>query len=111
MWRAVQVPRLQSVVRDRRANWAQSIATLEAAKTFGARVTKTSIMLGCGESIEEVQETLKLLRASGASLYPIFMLRCRVNFPSLLNRQSNFAPSIDESTCSCLICVCPSQRS
>ena len=73
----MQVPRLQSVVRDRRANWAQSIATLEAAKTFGARVTKTSIMLGCGESIEEVQETLKLLRASGASMYPIVMLKCR----------------------------------
>lgn len=64
----LQVPRLQSVVRDRRANWAQSIATLEAAKSFGARVTKTSIMLGCGESVEEVKETLQLLRASGASL-------------------------------------------
>lgn len=29
---------------------------------MGARVTKTSIMLGCGESAEEVVATLRLLR-------------------------------------------------
>ena len=56
------VPRLQSVVRDRRANWEQSIAMLRAAKEAGMRVTKTSIMLGCGETKEEVMETLQLLR-------------------------------------------------
>ena len=61
-----QTPRLQSVVRDRRANWEQSIATLRAAKEFGAHVTKTSIMLGCGEEQEEVHETLRLLRDNGA---------------------------------------------
>jgi hypothetical protein len=48
---APQVERLQGVVRDRRANWAQSLATLRAAKAAGARVTKTSIMLGLGASI------------------------------------------------------------
>ena len=48
------VPELQSVVRDRRANWAQSIATLKAAKEAGMKVTKTSIMLGCGETDAEV---------------------------------------------------------
>jgi lipoic acid synthetase len=48
------VERLQSVVRDRRANWAQSLAVLRAAKEHGVRVTKTSIMLGCGEDKEEV---------------------------------------------------------
>ena len=62
----VQVPRLQSTVRDRRANWEQSLATLRAAKTFGARVTKTSVMLGCGESPDEVLEALRLLRENGA---------------------------------------------
>lgn len=56
------VPRLQSVVRDRRANWDQSISTLRAAKAAGARVTKTSIMLGCGESPEEVLQAMRLLR-------------------------------------------------
>ena len=61
-----QVPRLQSTVRDRRANWEQSLATLRAAKTFGARVTKTSVMLGCGESPDEVLEALRLLRENGA---------------------------------------------
>ena len=60
------MPRLQSTVRDRRANWEQSLATLRAAKTFGARVTKTSVMLGCGESPEEVLEALRLLRENGA---------------------------------------------
>lgn len=48
------VPELQAVVRDRRANWPQSIATLKAAKAAGMRVTKTSMMLGCGETQEEV---------------------------------------------------------
>jgi lipoic acid synthetase len=56
------VERLQGVVRDRRAGWAQSLGVLAAAKQAGARVTKTSIMLGCGETPEEVVETLKTLR-------------------------------------------------
>jgi lipoic acid synthetase len=56
------VPRLQGVVRDRRANWPQSIAALRAAKAAGARVTKTSIMLGCGEAPAEVLEAMRLLR-------------------------------------------------
>jgi lipoyl synthase len=60
-----QVERLQSTVRDRRANWNQSIAVLEAAKMFGARITKTSIMLGCGEKPEEVLATLQALRKAG----------------------------------------------
>lgn len=56
------VPRLQGVVRDRRANWEQSLGVLRAAKEAGARVTKTSIMLGCGERPDEVVEALKILR-------------------------------------------------
>lgn len=52
------VPELQSMVRDRRANWDQSIATLRAAKEAGMKVTKTSIMLGCGETTTEVQPRL-----------------------------------------------------
>ena len=63
---APQVERLQGVVRDRRANWAQSLATLRAAKAAGARVTKTSIMLGCGERPAEVVAALQELRDNGA---------------------------------------------
>jgi lipoate synthase len=60
------VERLQGVVRDQRANWAQSIATLEAAKAAGVRVTKTSLMLGCGEAPHEVVAALRALRDAGA---------------------------------------------
>lgn len=49
------VPRLQSVVRDRRANWQQSLGVLAAAKDAGVGITKTSIMLGCGEHKDEVR--------------------------------------------------------
>jgi len=64
------VPRLQSTVRDRRANWAQSVSTLVAAKAAAKAagnerlVTKTSIMLGVGEEPAEVLEALHLLRAA-----------------------------------------------
>ena len=67
-------------MRDRRANWEQSLATLRAAKTFGARVTKTSIMLGCGESADEVLEALRLLRENGAphAATPSVAVCCRL---------------------------------
>ena len=78
-----QVPRLQSVVRDRRANWEQSLATLRAAKGLGARVTKTSIMLGCGESADEVLEALRLLRENlASSTFPQRCCACRSCFSS-----------------------------
>lgn len=48
------VERLQRVVRDRRANWRQSLGVLTAAKEAGVQITKTSIMLGCGEEKDEV---------------------------------------------------------
>ena len=64
----MQVPRLQRAVRDRRANWEQSLATLRAAKAHGARVTKTSLMLGCGESAAEVVDAMHAIRAAGARL-------------------------------------------
>lgn len=56
------VPRLQGVVRDRRANWEQSLGVLRGAKAAGVQVTKTSIMLGCGETPDEVVAALKILR-------------------------------------------------
>ena len=62
------VPRLQASVRDRRAGWDQSVATLVAAKAAGARLTKTSLMLGCGETREEVLDALARLRAAGVDV-------------------------------------------
>lgn len=54
------VQRLQPVVRDRRAGYAQSLNVLERAKTICPDVvTKTSIMLGVGESDAEVRQTMQ----------------------------------------------------
>lgn len=61
------VPRLQHIVRDRRANWEQSLRVLRAAKDH-VPLTKTSLMLGCGESREEVLEALALLREAGVDV-------------------------------------------
>lgn len=62
------VPRLTPAVRDRRAGWDQSVAVLRAAKRYGSRVTKTSIMLGCGEEPHEVVEALRELRDAGVDV-------------------------------------------
>ena len=62
----LQVQRLQPTVRDRRAGWQQSLSALQLAKDSGARLTKTSIMLGCGEQPAEVLDTFKALRDHGA---------------------------------------------
>lgn len=52
------VERLQPVVRDRRAGYKQSMAVLEQAKRDGI-VTKTSLMLGVGESEREIRQTMQ----------------------------------------------------
>lgn len=62
------VRRLTPLVRDRRAAYEQSLAVLRAYKAAGAKVTKTSIMVGFGETEAEVLETLKDLRAAGVDI-------------------------------------------
>jgi len=58
------VKRLQSFVRDPRAGYEQSLSTLKHAKTVKPDLyTKTSLMLGLGETDEEVIQTMKDLRA------------------------------------------------
>ncbi|OEU12380.1 lipoic acid synthetase [Fragilariopsis cylindrus CCMP1102] len=57
------VKRLTSKVRDRRANYDQSLAVLKYAKNVGNCITKTSLMLGLGETEEDLMETLHDLRA------------------------------------------------
>jgi lipoyl synthase len=57
-------------VRDRRASYDGSLAVLRDARTNGGReqVTKSSIMLGLGESDAEVEATLADLRSSDVDL-------------------------------------------
>ena len=66
------VERLQPFVRDKRANYRQSMGVLEAAKRLapeGQRMyTKSSIMLGLGETDEEVLQTMDDLRAVGVDV-------------------------------------------
>lgn len=58
------VERLQKFVRDSRAGYKQSLSTLEHAKKAQPGLyTKTSLMLGLGETDEEVIQTMKDLRA------------------------------------------------
>ncbi|MCB0355470.1 MAG: lipoyl synthase [Bdellovibrionales bacterium] len=57
------VRRLQQKVRDPRANYEQSLAVLKVAKELNPeRYTKTSIMLGLGETADEIKECLEDLR-------------------------------------------------
>ncbi|KAJ3132644.1 3-hydroxy-3-methylglutaryl-coenzyme A (HMG-CoA) reductase isozyme [Physocladia obscura] len=57
------VENLQHIVRDRRASFKQSLSVLERAKAAKpSLVTKTSMMLGLGETDEEVLHALKALR-------------------------------------------------
>lgn len=63
------VRRLQSSVRDRRAGYQQSLFVLKTAKEVRPELhTKSSIMLGLGETEEEVLETLRDLRAVGVEI-------------------------------------------
>lgn len=60
------VEALQRAVRDHRANFKQSISVLvEAKKAQPGLITKTSIMLGLGETDEQVESALRDLRAAG----------------------------------------------
>jgi lipoic acid synthetase len=61
------VPRLTPEVRDRRATFSQSLQILsEAAKRVA--ITKSSIMVGMGESGDEVLEAMGQLRSAGVSI-------------------------------------------
>lgn len=64
------VEELQSTVRDRRANFTQSLDVLKMAKEYApaGTLTKTSIMLGCGETPEQVLRTMEKVRAAGVDV-------------------------------------------
>ena len=66
------VRRLTAKIRDRRANYEQSLEVLRNAKMLSPDlVTKSSIMLGVGEKEEEVIETMKDLRSNGVDALTI----------------------------------------
>ena len=63
------VRRLTHPVRDPRAGYEQTLRVLEHAKRYRPDViTKTSLMLGLGETDEEIVETLNDLRAIGVDI-------------------------------------------
>lgn len=65
------VARLQKVVRPQ-AKYRRSLDVLEKAKSFDPKIyTKSGIMLGLGETHEEVVETLKDLRTAGVDAVTI----------------------------------------
>ncbi|MGH7328686.1 MAG: lipoyl synthase, partial [Polyangiaceae bacterium] len=64
------VRRLQRKVRDRRATYEQSLSVLHHAKQSGkVRYTKTSLMLGLGESEAEITEAMDDARAAGVDIF------------------------------------------
>ena len=62
------VERLQWPVRDRRANYEQSLSVLDRVDTESDIYTKTSLMLGVGEYDHEVYRTLGDLREVGVDV-------------------------------------------
>ena len=66
------VPRLDSTVRDARASFSQSIGILKKAKQLRPDIlTKSSIMVGVGETDDEIIQALGLLRDAEVDLITI----------------------------------------
>jgi lipoic acid synthetase len=65
------VPSLQRRMRDARCSWDRSVESLRAAREAGANVTKTSLMVGCGEEEAEVHEAMAQLRAADVDVLTI----------------------------------------
>ena len=63
------VPRLTAAVRDPRAGYEQSLHVLEAAKNTRPDIlTKSSLMLGLGETEQEIVQGMDDLRSRGVDL-------------------------------------------
>jgi lipoic acid synthetase len=66
------VSRLTPKVRDARASYEQSLLVLKKIKDLNSFIyTKSSIMLGLGESEDEVIQTITDLKSSGVSIFTI----------------------------------------
>lgn len=95
------VEALTPFVRDRRATFRQSLTVLKRAKQDGVRVTKTSIMLGVGETEDQVMDALRGQLVFSLITIPPGQFR--------LNGQQNFVRLT--STSSRLVNICDPQRS
>jgi lipoic acid synthetase len=63
------VERLTHVVRDPRAGYAQTLGVLAFAKRIAPAVlTKTSLMLGLGETDDEIVRTIDDVRGAGVDI-------------------------------------------
>ena len=63
------VPRLDKVVRDPRASFEQSLEVLSRARRLRPDIpTKSSLMVGVGETDEEVVDAMRQLHAAGVEL-------------------------------------------
>jgi len=66
------VPRLDRLVRDRRASFDQSLTILKKAKELRPDLlTKTSLMVGLGESDEEILDAMMRIREAGVDMITI----------------------------------------
>ena len=66
------VPELDRKVRDHRASFTQSIEILKHAKLIRPDIiTKTSLMVGVGETDEQISQSLKLIREANVDLITI----------------------------------------
>jgi lipoyl synthase len=65
------VPSLQRSMRDARCSWKRSVDVLSWAKAEGANVTKSSLMVGCGEEESEVLDAMRGLRDAGVDVVTI----------------------------------------
>jgi lipoic acid synthetase len=66
------VERLTPSVRDKRAGYGQSLRVLASAKRLSPGiVTKSSIMLGLGETPEEVERAMKDCLAAGVEIFTL----------------------------------------
>ncbi len=57
--------RLTPMVRDRRADYETSLRVLEIAASCGRTLVKSGLMVGLGETDEEIRETLQEIRNAG----------------------------------------------
>ncbi len=62
------VERLQATVRDRRASWAQSLKVLDYLKKRHGVYTKSSLMLGVGETEDDLRASFRALRDLGVDV-------------------------------------------
>jgi lipoic acid synthetase len=66
------VERLNPVIRDRRASYSQSLKVLQVSKQLDKRIyTKSAMMLGVGETEEEIIKTLQDLRSNSVDFVAI----------------------------------------